>query len=196
VFFEREGYKYQPDLVVLGFVLNDVTERFQLRRFGGGTDGAIAEHAPQSRLDYWMSRSAAVAAARRWGAMLRFGSDVAAGARKSELASLREVAGAPDRPELARAWEMTFEDLEGLERDCRMRAIPLVLVLFPCRFQLRDLRDSSGRPQRKLVEFANDRGIPVLDLMPDLQRRIAEAKGPRRISSSTRPIRPSSEIGS
>ena len=35
LYLSREGIKYHPDLVVMAFVLNDVTEKFGLTRFGG-----------------------------------------------------------------------------------------------------------------------------------------------------------------
>ncbi len=35
----RDGLRYQPDLILVGFVLNDVTEKFSLAIFGGTDEG-------------------------------------------------------------------------------------------------------------------------------------------------------------
>ena len=40
-FFSTEGIKYEPDLVVVSFVLNDVTEKLGLKMFGGEGEGRI-----------------------------------------------------------------------------------------------------------------------------------------------------------
>ena len=53
-----EGLKYQPDLVIVGFVLNDITEKIQLARFGGTSEGFQLEHSTQSWLSRWSDRVA------------------------------------------------------------------------------------------------------------------------------------------
>ncbi len=39
IYLSKEGIKYKPDLVIVSFVLNDVTEKFRLKHFGGETEG-------------------------------------------------------------------------------------------------------------------------------------------------------------
>jgi hypothetical protein len=77
----REGLRYQPDLIVVGFVLNDITEKFMLVRFGGREYGWQLDRTARSQLDGWLSRSALVSFAREGFAFLRFGSDLYLGAQ-------------------------------------------------------------------------------------------------------------------
>ncbi len=35
IYLKSEGFKYSPDAIIIGFVLNDVTEKSSLKRFGG-----------------------------------------------------------------------------------------------------------------------------------------------------------------
>ena len=42
---ERAGWSYEPDLIVVGFVLNDLTELLSLVRYGG--QGRAGSRAPR-----------------------------------------------------------------------------------------------------------------------------------------------------
>lgn len=39
IYLQNEGLRYAPDVVVVAFVLNDATEKFELLRFGGAWEG-------------------------------------------------------------------------------------------------------------------------------------------------------------
>ena len=59
MFLRKEGIKYDPDLVVLSFVLNDVTEKFGLIRFGGSRLGFQLEHSILTLTD-WLSYKSSI----------------------------------------------------------------------------------------------------------------------------------------
>ena len=168
--FEREGIRYGPDLVVLGFVLNDVAAEGEA---AGGPPRAPSRQlrlSVDSRLDWVANHSALVALARQTALSVRFGRDVSRGAQREELAEVHRLVESPERPEGQGAWEATRGDLARLAALCRPRRLRLCLVVFPYAFQVAAGRDGDD-PQRRLVDMARGLGIPVLDLLPVLRGR-------------------------
>jgi len=166
-YLQRDGLRYQPDVIVVGFVLNDITEKFSLLRFGGTSSGWHLSRVAQSRLDHWLSQSAIVSFAREGIAQFRFGADVFVGAQRYEAEEVRWLAAHARGERLRRAWEITFENLEKIFATASDHGIGAVLAVFPYAFQL-DEPATTGAPQQMLREFAEARGIPYLDLMPAL----------------------------
>jgi lysophospholipase L1-like esterase len=173
LFLEREGWKYDPDLVVLAFVLNDVTEKLDLVRFGGSSEGFQLRNSYASRMERLMSHSAIVETVRRLGARMRFGEDVREGARAQQRIEVRALVDHPDDPAIRRAWENTADNLRGIFALAREHDVPILLVLVPFRFQLDDPEGSSG-PQENAGAIASEAGVAVLDLLPVLAARMRE----------------------
>jgi len=163
-YLRREGLRYQPDLIVVGFVLNDVTEQLSLIPFGGQDWGWQLARTAQSRLDAWLSYSALASFAREGFAVLRFGSDVFLGAQRYEAEEIQWFAAHPRDPSLRQAWAITLRSLSQIFEAASERRIGAALVLFPFAFQLAD--PGMAEPQAMLRRFAEARGIPVLDLLP------------------------------
>jgi len=166
-YLEAEGLKYDPDLVVVAFVLNDVTERLLLARSGGWGEGFQLVHTASNRFMRLLGESSIVAFGRQIAARIRFGADVREGARRQEELEAITVAKYPDRPDIMEAWRGTLADLEKLFALCRQRGIPAALVVFPYTFQFHDPATLDA-PQRTLAAFADDQGVPMLDLLPRL----------------------------
>jgi lysophospholipase L1-like esterase len=170
-FLQREGLAYAPDLVVIGFVLNDVTEKLALVRYGGTERGWQLARTARNRLDRWLSRSALATVAREGAAVLRFGRDVRLGAQAAETAAVRRLVADPGS--FDRAWRITLDSVRRIVLAARERGVPSLLVIFPFAFQL-DAPEPRSAPQRRLVEFARGLGVPVLDLLPILAEQGAE----------------------
>ena len=173
IYLKREGIKFSPDLVVVGFVLNDVTEKFELTRFGGSGEGWQISHTYSSYFEQLADRSSIAYFARRLGAKLRFGRDVREGAKKKETLDVRSLVDNPDRADVRRAWEITLEELDGISDFCRERRIPAILVAFPFRFQFDEV-NTTATPQKILNQYAEKKGIPMLDLLPILAERMKQ----------------------
>jgi len=166
IFLTREGVKYDADLVVLGFVLNDITEKFGLIRFGGEDFGGQLWHNTQSRLS-WLFESR-IAYVIRWvSAKVRFGRDIEQGAKLTERIAVNSLIERPDSPNVKKAWELTLNNVEKIFDYCKEREIPLLLIIFPYAFQL-DSMNADPIPQKILTQFAVDGNIPVIDLLPVL----------------------------
>jgi len=160
-----EGILYDPDLVVVSFVLNDVTEKFDLIRFGGTSEGHQLVRSVRSRLDRALSHTAIGTVGRRWVARLRFGDDVQSGAEALSALRAQQLALEPERPEVGRAWRVTLESLDQIVSFCRERELPVWIAVFPYAFQLSDAERLSA-PQRALRRFAAERDVPFVDLLP------------------------------
>jgi hypothetical protein len=165
IWLEREGLDYAPDLVVVGFVLNDVTEPLSLVRYGGSGRGWQLARSAGSALERWASGSALVTLARRGTAELRFGPDVQLGAARVEAADVQRLALAPESPVLQRGWAIALASLDDLLDLAAAHDVPSLVVIFPFRFQL-DAPQRYGDPQRRLGDHLRARGTPVLDLLP------------------------------
>jgi lysophospholipase L1-like esterase len=172
---EREGIRYHPDLVVLGFVLNDVAGELDAARASGRPSSKQLRLSVESRIDWMANHSALVALARQAALAVRFGRDLRAGAEREELFGVRMLVDAPERAEVQRGWEATRSDLDRLATLCRTQHIRLGLVVFPYAFQVSAARGADD-PQRRLLELARVLGVPALDLLPVLRAR-AQADG-------------------
>jgi lysophospholipase L1-like esterase len=172
---EREGLRYQPDLVVLGFVLNDVAAGLET---SAGSRLPSTRHlrlSVDSRLDWIANHSALTALARRAALAARFGRDVRGGAQRRLLFEVRMLVEHPDRADVERAWEATLGDVERLAALCRARHLRLCLLVFPYDFQV-SAASGADDPQRRLLEAAARLNVPALDLLPVLRAR-AQADG-------------------
>lgn len=164
---QDEGLRYSPDLVVVGFVLNDVGEKLGLRRFGGPGIGLQLAMSRHSTLDSLADRSALVQVATGLGARLRYGSDLRRGAAEVEALRVESLVREADAPVVEAAWALTLESLDGIFDLCAENGIPVLLVAFPFAFQLDDPSALSA-PQQRLASHARQRRIAFLDLLPVL----------------------------
>jgi lysophospholipase L1-like esterase len=163
---ESEGVRYAPDLVIVGFVLNDVTEKFGLQRFGGSGEGFQLSQTA-TWMDEWFGRSAVLHFVRRIGARLRFGADTQGGAKREQLLDVQALAEHPERPDVREAWRVTFEELTRLFDWCDEHGVAAALVVFPFTFQF-DAPERLDAPQTLLREFAAARDLPFFDLLAPL----------------------------
>lgn len=180
---ERDGLAYEPDLVVLGFVLNDVIEKLALVRYGGSERGWQLARSARSAADRWLSASAVATFLRGELATLRFGADVQAGALRAESAMVRRLAAGDADPVVRRAWTITFENLDAIDQLARGRGVPLLIAVFPYAFQL-DAPEESRAPQRRVLEHAARQGIPAVDLLPVFADARRAGDGPLFLDAS------------
>jgi len=156
---QSEGLRYQPDLVVLVFCLNDVVEKFQLRQFGGSDRGKAP---PGAAALEW---SGLFRTFRSWSTGMGGSADVDE-ARRRETYSVRRLTQEPDAPEIRRAWRITLENLGKIVTLAREHRVPLAIVCFPYPEQLLPEASQAPPPQRQIAAFAHQADVPFLDLLP------------------------------
>ena len=171
IVLETEGARYRPDLVVLGFVLNDVTEMFHLVKFGGAEEGFQMRHAASTWLGRVLSKSAIVYevqnVTREIKAKRRLGEDLRLGAIKQQSLEVETLMRRPDQANVKTAWDFALADLQKIADQCRALNIPFVVVAFPFEVQLHDAMNL-GTPQRVLFNYTQARNIEMVDLLPPL----------------------------
>jgi lysophospholipase L1-like esterase len=174
-FLRTEGLRYAPDIVVFTFVLNDVTEKNALVRFGGAGEGFHLENSYYSLYDRFTHQSSIghfVESIRR---RVRFGPDLRAGAIRQESRSVEDMILDPDDDRIVELWRITLENVEKIYGECAAADIPVVCVMPPYRFQLRHRSELCG-PQRRVEAHAATNGVPFLDLVPALSRFESETR--------------------
>ncbi|MDP8257395.1 MAG: SGNH/GDSL hydrolase family protein [Candidatus Alcyoniella australis] len=175
IYLQREGLKYDPDLVVLGFVLNDVVEKYVLTRYGGTGVGFQLMQSYVSLTDRLCNISGLMYFARRLSARIRLGEDVQRGAQQQQLLQIRDLIRNPNDPLVKKAWAETLANVDGIVRLCKEREIALLIVVFPFTIQFQDMQQMN-EPQLRMIEYAGERGVPVIDMLPLLAQR-AEQSG-------------------
>ena len=179
----RRALALDPDLFVLQFSLNDVTEPYRFLRRLGGTGWDYHRVADVPRLHWLLSRhSAFYLFLRDVFARLRFrdpgGAGVREGAARHEAYVVTNLLFQPERPEIREAWAECLGWLQRVVDLCAEAGVPLVLVASPFHAQL-GLPRSEAQPQERLRRFAEANGIGYVDLLADLQGRLVrEVAGP------------------
>jgi lysophospholipase L1-like esterase len=167
-YLANEGMRYKPDLVVIGFILNDVTEKMSLVRFGGDNVGWQLAHSANTA-GGWLARRLAIY---RLGGQiyrrLQFGADPHQGAVAGEVCFVHDLVEKPQSPRVQEAWNTTLENLGRLTRFCQDKDLPVLLVAFPYTFQFAD-ENRPAAPQQVLQGFAETAGVPLLDLLPAME---------------------------
>jgi lysophospholipase L1-like esterase len=175
------GPLLQPDLVLVGIVLNDI-QRYDDFEGPPAARGRAAERGLVRRIHgALLARSqlyhASVLAAR--SLLYRFHVLDVADLYGSPLRAVRE-----QDPGIERSWASSLHVLEQLVILARTRGLRLVLVVFPVEVQLdgaaidryrRDYgvsvpaRALEGEPQRRLLAFGAAHDVPVIDVLPALR---------------------------
>lgn len=166
----------EPDLFVLQFTPNDVTEPYQFLRRLGGSGWDYHRVADVPYLHWLLSRHSALYLFLRDAfARLRFldpgGERIAERAAERESYAVGNLVLHPERPELEEAWEECLRWLQRIADLAAEAGVPLVLVASPFHTQL-GLAHAEAHPQQQLRRFAEANRIVYLDLLADLQRRL------------------------
>lgn len=150
-----------PSLVILGFCLNDVTERYSaLARYGG-------ERFFMLTVDTETDLDLLVRLWRRSAIRTAFVRTARSAAQRREMYAVRKLWETPNAPHIQAAWAQVMSELDELTETCRAAGIELVVVLYPFRDQLLD-PSGSRIPQDRLCGHLSTRGVPHLDLLGPL----------------------------
>ena len=159
----RLGRKIAPHLVLLGFCLNDVTERYRsLATFGGpryfmiNVDTAAGLSWPR-RL--WLSSAIRQAVVRM----------VRAAARSGEAYRLRTLWEEPENPKIVAAWRTVLDEIDQIAAEAEALGVPLAVIIYPHARQV-EMASGAEAPQQMLTAHLSSRSIPHLDLLGPLRR--------------------------
>ncbi|HEX6886280.1 MAG TPA: SGNH/GDSL hydrolase family protein [Planctomycetota bacterium] len=157
-FLEREGARWRPDLVLLAFVLNDVTEPT-----GARAVGQFAYARPEG-MPAWLAECGIHLALRELALRRALAGDSPAARAHQERLTPYHLMLQPDTARVQAAWRALLPELAALQAWSTAQAVPLAVVVFPHGFQLGE--PAADAPQRLLAGFAAQADLPLLDLLP------------------------------
>jgi lysophospholipase L1-like esterase len=172
-YFEREGFRYRPDWVVVGYCWNDIGDKSEVRVDAHGrlTDatGDAGEESPlayrvrnvvkQSRFLY--------GALQGWRALGELRAPDSVSTLRAEVLDGRDTTRTRD------GWHDIGVQLQRLRSIADREGIKVLVVAFPIPIKLDRPFPNSSYPKR-LIELASSTGVPVIDLEPSFR---AEYRG-------------------
>jgi len=168
----KESMIFQPDLVLVGFCMNDVTEPFTADRNLGGT-GFGNQGISQLPNIFW----ATLYHETGWGRLINY---LNWNLKVRQNDKLREIYNVQymskhfqDDVRIQKAWDVTLADLEKIYQLCHANDLPVILLIFPHTFQL-SRNPLKISPQKILTDHARRFHVPVIDLTFFFQQRVAE----------------------
>ncbi|MCH7995825.1 MAG: SGNH/GDSL hydrolase family protein [Planctomycetes bacterium] len=164
---KTQGLRYDPDVVVHVFCLNDIGQKFNLVNYGGRTKDLAP---PEPAALEWsglfrMSRALA---------FQRFGPTRAELRARDEAYSSDAVIDQSTAPHIQEAWRITCENLGRIASLVRERNIPLLIVGVPMARQIDPTAPDSSPPQQWLAEYGREEKVPILDLLPIYRKHARE----------------------
>jgi hypothetical protein len=142
---EKEGDAYAPDVVVLGFVLNDSQD---------------AKAAEAQRAEDWVRHPPPASGRSALLTLVRSRLWATAENRRRVDGFLSMYADG------ASGWEASRRSLKGMGAWCRQRGIPLVVVIFPLFGNPLDDTYPFASVHAKVAAAAGEAGAKVVDLLP------------------------------
>lgn len=178
-YLRREGMKLDPDVVVLGFCLNDMVDLI-------GTEPGMVSGRPMnfafSNVPHWSGLVRAVLSlreSRRTHAVL----DSVVWARvdpfrdeNSPLRGLEDVYRDPLPAVVEKAWARSLADLDGVRRLCQSHGVAWVLMYLPMARQL-VVGGEEIQPEQHLSAWSDRHGVFFLDLTPAFRAEVRRRGG-------------------
>lgn len=157
LFYERYADDLDPDVVLVGFVLNDVTEIHR-----GLLEVGLKTGMRMIRVLNWLAEHSST------GALAKTAYAKSLDPRLRELRAGADLVYRSDEPAVRLAMSQTIEEFRKLAQATRAHGDRFGVVLFPFRFQLQ--KQHLDLPQRQIADFCSTEKIAVLDTLPHLRR--------------------------
>lgn len=163
----EDALRFQPDFIVVGFCLNDVTEPFIVDAELGGTgvDYHAVQQTPSAALG-WLLNETGVG---RVIQTLQTRGKTLEAEKRHERYDVRAMAlGSETEPRFVEAWKFIEQDLERIYAIAEKEEKPLLVLVFPFTFQLL-AEDALKTPQRIVLDHAKRHGVDAIDVLPEFE---------------------------
>jgi len=172
----KRSLVFNPDVIILQFLLNDVIEPYHVfRRFGGkGIDYHGVRDIPY--FDYLLSQNSAFYLfLKEMMANIRSSGldndELAREAADREIYSSKNALLHPEIPEIAAAWEECRKWLNKIIELCRKRETDLIVICTPMRFQFKLDGDDY---HFKAAEICEKQNVEYIDFFPLFKKRMLQ----------------------
>jgi lysophospholipase L1-like esterase len=162
---------FAPDIVFVGFCLNDVTEPFVVDTEYGGTglDYHGVSQTPNPIVGWLMNETGL---GRLLQTLAARGKTLQAEKRLEVYNARAMAAGSRSDPKMQEAWRIVLGQMTELYAVAEQHGVPVVLVIFPYTFQLAD--EDLRAPQEILKAHAAEHGVPVIDTTDDFAAAVLD----------------------
>lgn len=159
---------FQPDIVTLGFCLNDVTEPFAVNKNLGGTglDYHRVTEAPNKYLSYFLNETG-------FGRLIQEIRIRKLDAKQEKLAEIFDVKKMlmnRDNPTYKSQWDFTLNELSKIYSFCKIHNIKVILLIFPFTFQFNNSNLSWA--QNLLIKHASENNITYINFLEAFEKDI------------------------
>ncbi|MFB3789508.1 MAG: SGNH/GDSL hydrolase family protein, partial [bacterium] len=169
LFFEREACRYEPDVVVLSFCLNDVLHTYTGLRFGDyGVDDPVP-YIEENFIDYLTRRSAILRAGKSLYHRVAFGKTLKENAIYREGLDVAALFQKADYPEIRQAWIDVKHYIQKIADRCAREKAQFILALFPYIVPISATGIVVYSP-RPIAEYAQQMEYPYIDVLPLIER--------------------------
>ena len=163
LYYRLHGQHLKPDLVLLGFCFNDVTERYtSVATYGGRR--IFMKNVDTSAGMSWPQRLWRKLAVRQ--ALVSMRRDAA---RRGENYRVERLWTDSTAQHIKEAWQLVFDEIDRLAQAVDESGAEFVVVIFPYSVQLLGNGPGDG-PQGVLRHHLEAHGIPILDLLDRLKQ--------------------------
>jgi lysophospholipase L1-like esterase len=160
---------FAPDIVFVGFCMNDVTEPFAVQKEYGGT--GLDYHRilqTSSSIVGWFANETGFG---RLVQVLQMRRKQVQLDKRLEIYNVRAMATESyTSPKMQEAWHILLQQMGELYGVAKERGIPVVLVIFPYTFQLAD--ETLRAPQAILAKHAIEHDVDVIDMTGDFTEAV------------------------
>jgi|HubBroStandDraft_1064217.scaffolds.fasta_scaffold43258_2 lysophospholipase L1-like esterase len=198
-FVRKQASQLNPDLILICMALNDITVYHP-----SPTEPLVRQASRGRRFNYYLLRHSHLY--QLWYVKLKsvlYGFGVL-DLRKEHAGDFLPIE--PPSPMQTRAWASTTAILDRIMKEVHEQGVQAVLVLFPLELQIStetlnfynksfhlnvDSIALAGNPQRILVQYARNHGVPIIDLLPAFRDSARNDLFLRNVSISFDPVHPS-----
>lgn len=152
---------FQPDIVTIGFCLNDVTEPFAVNKNlgGSGLDYHRVTEAPNKFLSYFLNETG-------FGRLfqeIRIRKLDAKQEKLAEIFDVKKMLLNKNDSRYKAQWDFTLKELSKIYLFCKNKNIKVILLIFPFTFQFNDINLSWA--QQLLIRHASENNVPYINYL-------------------------------
>jgi lysophospholipase L1-like esterase len=157
----RLSMRFEPDVIVIGFTLNDITEPYIVdRKFGGTGFDYHGVLQTSNQLIGWVLSDTGIGRIIQEAHNRQF--DYLYVKRQEEFTVRDMVQSGPDEPKFKKGWQSSLAGLDEMYAIAKQSDIPVVLIIFPFTFQIG--REHLLGPQRLVTKRAAKQYVQVIDV--------------------------------